>query len=79
MGSQLSEPRLPISEYLDEGSRRHVFGTPAGKDVVVTGVLLQEKAKLPVQTTFPNATTLCPCCTGFRSRFTKSELQTVAE
>ena len=43
------------------------------KDVLVTGVLLQEKAKLLYERLFPDATTLFSASTGFRSRFTMSE------
>ena len=44
------------------------------KYVAVTGVLLQEKAKLLYERLFPDATTPFSASTGFRSRFTTSEL-----
>ena len=44
------------------------------KDVAVTGVFLQEKVKLLYARLFPNAATLSPSSTGFRSRFTMSKL-----
>ena len=57
VGSQLhvSELRLSVSEHLDVDSCRHVFST-SGKDVALTGVLLQENAKLLYERLFPNAT-----------------------
>ena len=44
------------------------------KDVPVTGVLLQEKAKLLYERLFPDATTPFSASMEFRSRFTTSEL-----
>ena len=44
------------------------------KDVAVTGVLLQEKAKLLYEQLFPNATIPFSSSTGLGSRFTMSEL-----
>ena len=44
------------------------------KHVLVTGVLLQEKAKLLYERLFPHATTPFSASTGFISRFTTCEL-----
>ena len=59
-----------LSESLDVA----MFSAAAEKDVLVAGVLLQEKAKLLYERLFPDATTPFSASTGFRSRFTTSEL-----
>ena len=57
-------------EKLDEGSCIW-FRQQREKDVLVTGVLLQEKTKLLYQRLYPDATTPFSVRTGFRSRFMK--------
>ena len=61
-------PNSRLSERLDVA----MFSAAAGKDVPVTGVLLQEKAKLLYERLFPHATTPFSASTGFKSRFTTS-------
>ena len=51
-----------LSESLDVA----MFSAAAGKDVRLTGVLLQEKAKLLYERLFPDATTPFSASTGFR-------------
>ena len=50
-----------------------MFSAAAGKDVLVTGVLLLEKAKLLYEQLFPDGTTPFSASTGFISQFTTSE------
>ena len=77
VGSRLSAPRLSVSGHSDVGSRRHFFRSQRKKYVAVTGVLLQEKKKATVRTTFVNATPLFPSSTGISSQFTTSEAANV--
>ena len=51
-----------------------MFSAAAGKDVVVTGVLLQEKGKPPYERLFPDATTSFSASTGLGSQFTMCDL-----
>ena len=62
-------PNSQLSELLDKAS----FSAAEAKDVPVTGVLLQEKAKLLYERLFPNATTHFSSSMGFRSGFITSE------
>ena len=68
--------RIPIIRILDYPNSwaSPCFRQQREKDVLVTGVLLQEKAKLLYERLFPDATTPFSASTGFRSRFTTSEL-----
>ena len=60
--------KIGAHEKLDEGLYIW-FRKQREKDVPVTGVLLQEKAKLLYQRLYPNATTPFLASTGFRTRF----------
>ena len=51
-----------------------MFSAVAEEDVLVTGVLLQKKAKLLYERLFPDATMTFSANTDFRSQFTMSEL-----
>ena len=68
--------RTPIIRILDYpyAWTSPCFRQQREKDVPVTGVLLQEKANLLYERLFPDATTPFSASTGFRSRFTTSEL-----
>ena len=70
VGSWLSKLWLSVSERLDVT----IFSGAAGKDVLVTGVLLQEKAKVLYERLFPDATTHFLSSKGLWSQFTMSEL-----
>ena len=50
-----------------------MFSAAAGKDVLVAGVLLQEKTTLLYERLFPDATMPFSSSTGFRSQFTTSQ------
>ena len=62
--------RIGAHEKLDEGLYIW-FRQQREKDVPVTSVLLQEKAKLLYERLYPDATTPFSASTGFRSRFMK--------
>ena len=62
--------KIGAHEKLDEGLYIW-FRQQREKDVPVTGVLLQEKAKLLYERLYPDATTPFSASTGFRSRFMK--------
>ena len=70
--------RIPIIRFLDYPNAwtSPRFRQQREKDVRVTGVLLQEKAKLLYERLFPDATCTMPfsASTGFKSQFTTSEL-----
>ena len=74
MFSQLFELRLSLSKQLDVTIRHHVFGSSGKKMFAVTGVLLQEKAKLLYDRLFRMLQHLFSASVGFGSQFTKSKL-----
>ena len=73
IGSRLSECWLSEFSIIQTLGCRHVFSSRR-KKTLVTGVLLQEIAKLLYKQLSPDATTPFSASTGVRSRFTTSEL-----
>ena len=74
--SKFKITRIPIIRILDYSKTwtSPCFHQQQEKDILVAGVLLQEKAKMMYERLFPHATAPFSASTGLRSQFTTSEL-----